>query len=218
MEHQHKKPQVRLHVDTDIYKAGYELFDVVVEAIRQMRKDFKRTLGDKLRDECIEILTLIFDVNTSPGPKARVRYLKRIIRRVTKLELLLRLAKDKRLIAASHHAKAIALTQSVGRQASGCTLVGAQFRKARLIVASTPCEQFSTWGMRMFHPNPPWPELGIELFQAAQRIGEESGVLYILENVRGAVEFVGPHPKVRTILFVGYRRARIDADGCFHSA
>ena len=117
MEHQHKKP--RLHSDTEIYKAGYELFDVVVEAIRQMRKDFKRTLGDKLRDECIEILTLIFDVNTSPGPKARVKYLKRIIRRVTKLELLLRLAKDKKLIAAAHHAKAIALTQSVGRQASG---------------------------------------------------------------------------------------------------
>lgn len=114
---QQRKP--RLHSDTDIYKAGYQLFDVVVEAIRQMRKDFKRCLGDKLRDECIEILTLIFDVNTIPSPEARVKYLKRIIRRVTKLELLLRLAKDKKLIAKEPHAKAIALTESVGRQASG---------------------------------------------------------------------------------------------------
>lgn len=108
-----------LHHDTNIYKKGYALFDVVVEAIRNMRKDFKHCLGDKLRDECIEILALIFDVNTSPGPKARVRFLGRIQRRVSKLELLLRLAKDKGLIAKTVHAEAIELLESVGRQASG---------------------------------------------------------------------------------------------------
>ena len=108
-----------LHQDTDIYKDGYKLFDVVVESIRNMRKDFKRCLGDKLRDECIEILALIFDVNTSKSAKARVKFLGRIQRRVSKLELLLRLAKDKKLIANTAHADAISLTTSVGRQATG---------------------------------------------------------------------------------------------------
>src|SRR6266851_933533 len=32
------------------------------------------------------------------------------------------------------------------------------------IVASSPCEEFSVHGMKHFHPNPKYPELGIKLF------------------------------------------------------
>lgn len=71
------------------------------------------------------------------------------------------------------------------------TLDGRQFRKTALIVASPPCEQFTVNDMRMFHPSPPYPALGIELFQTCMRIGTESGVPFIIENVRGAQKFVG---------------------------
>lgn len=59
------------------------------------------------------------------------------------------------------------------------------------ICASSPCEQFSVHGMKHFHPNPPYPELGIKLFEHTRRICEESGVPYIMENVRAAQQFVG---------------------------
>ena len=59
------------------------------------------------------------------------------------------------------------------------------------ICASPPCEQFSVHGMRHFHPNPPYPELGIKLFNHTRRICEESGVPYVIENVRAAQQFVG---------------------------
>ena len=36
--------------------------------------------------------------------------------------------------------------------------------KFDFICASSPCEQFSVHGMKNFHPNPPYPTLGIELF------------------------------------------------------
>ena len=52
------------------------------------------------------------------------------------------------------------------------------------ICASPPCEQFSVHGMKHFHPNPPYPELGIKLFEHIRRICEESGVPYVIENVR----------------------------------
>jgi hypothetical protein len=58
-------------------------------------------------------------------------------------------------------------------------------------VASTPCEQFACWGMRHFHPDPPHPELGIKLFNHARRLFEESGIPYVMENVRAAQQFVG---------------------------
>lgn len=71
------------------------------------------------------------------------------------------------------------------------TLDGKQFAGATLIVASSPCEEFSyralPWGK-----NEPPPELGIELFRACERIGKESAAPYVLENVAGARKYVGP--------------------------
>lgn len=59
------------------------------------------------------------------------------------------------------------------------------------IVASSPCEEFSVHSMRNFHPNPPYPELGIRLFSHTRVICEESGLPYLMENVRNAQDFVG---------------------------
>jgi hypothetical protein len=69
-----------------------------------------------------------------------------------------------------------------------CALV----RSFDFICASSPCEQFSVHGMKHFHPNPPYPELGIKLFNHTREICETSGIPYIMENVRAAQKFVGP--------------------------
>lgn len=58
-------------------------------------------------------------------------------------------------------------------------------------VASTPCEEFSLFGMKNFHPDPPYPDLGIKLFNHARTLFEESGIPFVMENVRPAQEFVG---------------------------
>lgn len=59
------------------------------------------------------------------------------------------------------------------------------------ICASSPCEQFSVHGMKHFHPNPPYPELGIKLFEHTRALCEASSVPYVMENVRAAQQFVG---------------------------
>jgi len=60
-----------------------------------------------------------------------------------------------------------------------------------LILASSSCEEFSVWGMKNFHPNPKYPEMGIKLFNHTRAICEASGLLYIMENVGPAQKFVG---------------------------
>jgi hypothetical protein len=78
------------------------------------------------------------------------------------------------------------------------TLHGSQFRDATMIVASSPCQEFSYRAM-------PWkrakalgpPELGMELFAQAARIQREACdaagryIPMIQENVRGAQPWVG---------------------------
>lgn len=59
------------------------------------------------------------------------------------------------------------------------------------ICASSPCEQFSVHGMKHFHPNPKYPEMGIKLFEHTRAICEASDVPYVMENVRAAQKFMG---------------------------
>ena len=59
------------------------------------------------------------------------------------------------------------------------------------IVASPPCQEFSKHGLRCFYPDPPYPELGVKLFNHTQALCRESGIPYVIENVRSAVDFVG---------------------------
>ena len=58
-------------------------------------------------------------------------------------------------------------------------------------VASSPCENFSLFQIRNFHPNPKYPALGIELFNHARWLFNEAKLPHVLENVRAAQDFVG---------------------------
>lgn len=60
------------------------------------------------------------------------------------------------------------------------------------ICASSPCEEFSVHGMKHFHPNPKYPDMGIKLFNHTRALCEASGFPYVMENVRPAQKFVGP--------------------------
>jgi hypothetical protein len=59
------------------------------------------------------------------------------------------------------------------------------------IWASSPCQEFSLWGMWHFFPDPPYPATGIALFEGTRARLEASGTPYVMENVRAAQQFVG---------------------------
>ncbi len=70
------------------------------------------------------------------------------------------------------------------------TLIGSQFARATVIVASPPCEQFSRHAMPWTRKrNPPEPDLTI--VEACWRIAREAGVPMIVENVRAAQAWLG---------------------------
>lgn len=105
-----------LHTQLPIYKVAYDLLDIVTDLVKNMPRDFKQSIGGKISAECVEIVVLIFRANCA---RDKPPHLGDLIERLQVAELLLRLARDKRLIATSGYAKAIELTQSVGKQANG---------------------------------------------------------------------------------------------------
>lgn len=76
-------------------------------------------------------------------------------------------------------------------QADVLTLTTEFVRQFDFVCASSPCEEFSVHGMKMFHANPPHPVTGLKLFEHTREICEVSGVPYVMENVRATQQFVG---------------------------
>lgn len=104
------------HTQLPIYKAAYDLLDIATGLVKNMQRDFKRSIGDKITTECIEITVLIFRANVAQD---KARHLIELLERLQVAELMLRLSMDKRLISKEGYARAIEKTTSIGKQANG---------------------------------------------------------------------------------------------------
>ncbi len=105
-----------LHTTLPVYKVAYDLLILITEIVKNMNKHFKRSIGEKLSAEIVEIMMLIFRANVA---KAKEVPLTELIGRLQVTELLLRLSSDMRLISITQYAKAIELTSLVGKQVGG---------------------------------------------------------------------------------------------------
>ena len=105
-----------LHTNLPIYKVAYDLLGVVTELVKNMPRDFKSSIGGKISGECVEIVVLIFRATCA---RDKAPHIGDLIERLQVCELLLRLSRDKRLISTVQYAKAIELTNMVGKQAGG---------------------------------------------------------------------------------------------------
>lgn len=105
-----------LHSSLPIYKAVYDLLVLVTEVTRNMPRDYKQSIGGRVRDECVALTVLVFRANCA---REKAPHLDELIERLQVAELLVRLARDLRSISTGQYARIIALTASVGKQANG---------------------------------------------------------------------------------------------------
>lgn len=104
-----------LHTELDIFKVSYNLVDLALDLIKNMPRTVKQTVGDKLRDECLAITTLIQRANIA-GDKAP--HLVALQEHLEVANVLLRLSRDKRFISTGQYARAIELSTSIGKQST----------------------------------------------------------------------------------------------------
>lgn len=100
-----------------IYKTTYELLELVVRVTKGFPRDFKYSLGDKIRGEVIDLVVFIFKANATK--QERMENASKIIERIQVIELLVRLTKDLRLINVKQFSEIVFLSDSLGRQANG---------------------------------------------------------------------------------------------------
>lgn len=105
-----------LHTSLPIYKVAYDLLSVATDVVRNMPRDYKASIGARIREECVDLVVLIFRANCA---RDKVPHLDQILERLQVAELLFRLSRDKRFISTKQYAEAIELTSQVGKQATG---------------------------------------------------------------------------------------------------
>ncbi|VWC53823.1 hypothetical protein BLA9940_02104 [Burkholderia aenigmatica] len=104
-----------LHTQLPIYRAAEDLLDVVTDVVTNMQRDFKRSVGEKISAECIEIIVLVYRANVAADKSP---HLGELIERLQVINLLLRLGFNKRKVDKGAYARAVELTTSIGKQAN----------------------------------------------------------------------------------------------------
>jgi hypothetical protein len=59
------KINMGLHNELPVYKASYDLLIEIFQFTKEFSKDYKYTIGESLKKETIELLTLIYRANSS---------------------------------------------------------------------------------------------------------------------------------------------------------
>ncbi|MGJ7544600.1 four helix bundle protein [Variovorax sp. LT1R16] len=107
-----------LYSDLPIYKHGCDLLSLSVDVQTQMPRMFKRSLGEKIHDLCVEMLEAMAMANATRG-EARVEQIEKLLKYLRAATAMLRISHDKRLISPKLWAQSVELLDAVGSQAGG---------------------------------------------------------------------------------------------------
>ncbi|GAB6906289.1 conserved hypothetical protein [Desulfosarcina cetonica] len=99
-----------------IYKLTYDLLIRVMQVTRNFPREYKYTLGQKLKDEIIELVVLIYKANST---KEKAPYIERALEHIQVVQLMIRLSHDMRILPRKHYVDLAEKTDSLARQAQG---------------------------------------------------------------------------------------------------
>ena len=84
-----------LHQELPVYKASYDLLISIFEICSHFKKEYKYTVGESLKKETIDLLTLIYRANSR---KDKQEILQEARERIEVIRLFIRLMKDMKQI------------------------------------------------------------------------------------------------------------------------
>ena len=102
-----------LHSELEIYRTCFDLLGEAAEIVRNMPKDIKRALGDRIIDACIDLDRYLRQANMA---KDKEPPLLALLDRLEVIEILTRLCRDRQWIRPRQYARLTERTQSIGRQ------------------------------------------------------------------------------------------------------
>lgn len=110
-----------LHTDLDIHRECCRLLEVTIDVVREMRRDFKTTLGAEIRKLVVHMLLMVLRANKTRDPNLRVKYLDQLLEDVDVFNNLVRVCRDTKikLVSTGLYSRATEISESIASQAGG---------------------------------------------------------------------------------------------------
>ena len=105
-----------LHYELPVYKASYDLLMEIFQFTKEFSKEYKYTLGESLKKETIELLTLIFRANSRQDKQM---VLQEARERIEVIRLFVRLMKDLHQISLKKFVQVNQKVEEVSKQLTG---------------------------------------------------------------------------------------------------
>ena len=105
-----------LHNELPVYKACYDLLIEIFQFTKEFSKDYKYTVGESLKKETIELLTLIYQANSQ---KDKRDVLQEARERIEVIRLFIRLMKDMKQINLKKFVSVNKVVENVSKQLAG---------------------------------------------------------------------------------------------------
>lgn len=99
-----------------IYKQTYDILLRIMTATKDFPREYKYTLGQKMKDELMELVVMIYRANSAAD---KARHIESILERVQAIQLLMRLSHDMKILTRRHYAALAEMTDSISKQAQG---------------------------------------------------------------------------------------------------
>mgnify|MGYP000603709335 CR=1 FL=1 len=107
-----------LHTDLPIYRRGVDLLSLAIEVQRQMPRDFKRSIGERVHGHCVDMLNEMALANATRA-RERIAHIERLLTLQHTATVLLRVSFEKKIVSRALWADATEQLGSIGRQAGG---------------------------------------------------------------------------------------------------
>lgn len=105
-----------LYYELPIYKSSYDLLIMIFRLVKNFQKEYKYTVGEKLKNEAIEMTIQIFKANIARDKK---EYLFKARESVEVIRLLIRLIKDLKQLDIKTFAEINMKIEEISKQFTG---------------------------------------------------------------------------------------------------
>jgi hypothetical protein len=102
-----------------VYKAIYDLLFALFERTRHFPKDFQYTLGERIKNQVIELTEMIYHANVSESVPEKLNQLQHLCAKVETLRLLLRMCYDLRLYNLEAYIRFNEQIEDISKQLNG---------------------------------------------------------------------------------------------------
>ena len=105
-----------MYDELPVYKASYDLLLVIFQFTTNFTREYKFTLGERLKNEAIELIVLVFRANSKTS---KYDILQQAREQIEVLRLLIRLLKDLKQISLKSFIRINQQVENVSKQLTG---------------------------------------------------------------------------------------------------